>query len=292
VSVTDWQFELAGVTFGRGTDYRVSELTLPKPETRHVDVDAPRADGIRFGRDQLAGSLIAFELNVVGTDATDVLGKVATLRRAWYGDDTRAVSGVSIPLRMKRPGRDAVRAYGRPRRFEPATMANAVLGHVPVVCDFQAVDPYFYGDVLESTSVTLVPPPVGGLIEPLTDPLIGTQYGQVQGHIQVGGDSPAWLVTRIDGPILDPTIEVVGQWSAPMRLSLTTDEWVDVDPQLWSRRVRRNGKQNEAGAFTASSQRLSQMRVPPGGAEVVLRGTDATGTASALFSWHTAHSSY
>lgn len=292
MAVADWQFELDGVTFGAGTDYRVSELTLPKPEARVFDADAAREDGTSFGRDHLTGLLVTFEIGVVGTGPDGVLDKVATLRRAWYGDATRATSGASVPLVMRRPGRDPVRMFGRPRRFDPASHADVASGYVPVVCDFQAVDPYLYSDTVGSTSVTIVPPPVGGLIEPLTDPLVGVQSGEAQGHIDIAGSDPAWLVIRILGPVTDPEISVTGLWSARLRLTLADGEYLDVDPQPWARSVRRNDRSNAAGAFTAASQRLSVMRVPPGPAEVVLRGVDATGTASATFSWRSAYSSF
>lgn len=292
MSVTDWQFDLNGLLFGAGTPYRVQEMEHGKPETRANDTPFPREDGIRFGRDHLAGQILSFQVGVEGADSETVLDLVAAMRSVWQTATTRDKAGLAVPLRLKRPGRDALRVYGRPREFSVATMHNVSSGWVPVVCDFQCVDHLFYADVEESVSISIAPPAAGGLVEPLTEPLTATSATAGTGQVTVGGEEPTWLVARSNGPVLDPVVEVVGRWSATMRADLAFDEWITADPTPWGRSVLRNGVSNAAGVFTQDSRRLSRWQIPPGQQEIVLRGTDATGTASLLLSWRPAYSSY
>jgi hypothetical protein len=65
-----------------------------------------------------------------------------------------------------------------------------------------------------------------------------------------------------------------------------------VDPQPWQRQVRRDSDDaNCAGFLTGMSAWLADMRVPPGGHELLLRGTDSTGTARAECYWRDTRSS-
>lgn len=292
MSVSDWQFELDGLLFGDNTPYLVYDFEHGKPDARANDAVRPRADGMVFGRDDLAGMPLTWEIGVVGSGPSDVLEKVAAMRGRWYGDEVRATPGAVSVLRMRRPGRGTVRVYGRPRSFAPATLSNVASGYVPVVCDFQAQDGYFYSDAELATTVGIVPPTVGGLSGALIGPIVSSAVGEGVTDLFVGGDVPGWLAFRINGPIVDPTVEVVDQWSATLRVSLASDQWLVVDPTPWNRGVRRSDGANLAGVFTAASQRLQAMRIPPGRQQILLRGTDATGTATVQVFVREANSSY
>lgn len=292
MSVSDWQFDLNGLVFGSGTPYRLMGFEHGKPETRANDTPLPRADGIRFGRDHLAGQVLAFDIGVQGADPEATLELVSALRVQWQADTARGTPGATVPLQFKRPGRATMRVYGRPRQFTVASMQHASVGWVPTVADFQCADHLFYADTEESVSISIAPPAAGGLVEPLTDPLTATAATAGTGEVGVAGDVATWLVARIDGPVLDPVVEVVGAWSARLRADLAHDEWITVDPRPWNRSVLRNGVANAAGVFTPDSPRLSRWLLTPGQNEVVLRGTDGTGTASLLASYRPAYSSY
>ncbi len=289
MSVTDWQFELVGtdrsVVFGKDTPYHTYDFAHGKPDETVNDYSMSTEDGIRFGRDHLAGTLAGWDIGVEGTGPADVLDKVRTLRSLWYGTDTRVKPGAVMILRLKRPGSITVRLYGRPRKFDVASMADVASGYVPVVMDFQCVDGYFYSDAEFATTVSIVPPSTTGLVGELIGDIVSEPASQGQGRIVVSGSEPSWLVARPNGPITNPTIEVAGQWSYTLQLSIAYDQSLTVDPTPWTRSVRRSTGANAAGTFTQASQRLSAMRLPVGQQTVMLRGHDPTGTASASLYW-------
>jgi hypothetical protein len=288
--LADRQFELDGYVFGPGAPVEVSVVDFGSPEIRQHDTPLPRGDGTRFGRDYRDGRLVTFELATNQDGGDTALAALSALQRAWLADPVRSAPGAVSVLRYRVAGRTR-RVYGRPRRFAADSRLYRS-GRVDVTCDFQCVDHLFYDDVEFSTSISIAPPATGGLVEPLTDPLTATAATAGQGEVVVAGDAPAWLVARINGPILDPVVEVVGVWSARLRVDLASDEWITVDSTLWNRGVLRNGAVNAAGIFTQDSPRLSQWRLPTGQHEMVLRGVDGTGTAALLASWRTKHSSY
>jgi hypothetical protein len=55
--------------------------------------------------------------------------------------------------------------------------------------------------------------------------------------------------------------------------------------------VRLNDGTNVAGKLTADSPRLSELRVSPGLAEIVLAGQDATGSSTLTLLWRAAFTS-
>lgn len=282
------QFEIDGYKFGRLCPVNVESIEWGSPEIRQVDSTRPREDGRRFGRDYRGGRTLSFSLFTMGTDVS-AMSDLGELSAKWDAAAIRAQSGAVSVLRWNIGGR-LRKVWGRPRQIS-ADPHYFFQGKAMITADFETVDHLFYADEIQSASVSLVPPPIGGLTEPLSDPLIGVQAGQIQGRIFVDGDTPAWLSTRIYGPILRPEISVGGVWSAKLNVDLKSDEYIDISPIPWDRKVRKNGKENASGTLTQDSQRLSQMLITPGNHEVILGGTDRTGRATAVFSWLSAYHS-
>ena len=273
----DLYYDLDGFAFGEGTDWLARNVEIGDAEIRHNDAPLPRQDGMRFGRDYRSGQVITFEIIVMTGTGAQALDQLGQLRAAWLADTVRATPGAVSILSLTRAGRTR-RVYGRPRRFALASERDEY-GWSSVVCDFQCVDHLFYGAAELAYSVGMSAPSVGGLVGPLIGPIDAESAGEGIQTLFVGGNVPAWPVMRIHGPIVDPSIEVVGQWSAKLNVTLASDDWVDIDPTPWNRAVRRRGGGNLAGAFTSDSQRLSQMQLAPGSQQVILRGLDPTGTA-------------
>lgn len=283
--LSEGQYELvdpvAGTAFqfGRHLPALVTTIDYGTPALTVNDAAAPRSDGSFFGRDYRGGRTISFDGSVLTepspTDALDALGPLSA---AWLGDGVRSVPGATAVLRWCRGGR-LRRVYGRPRRFAAAT-GYTRQGWIPWVADFQTIDHLYYGDDDDTVTVPYAPVSLGGLIGPQIGPWIATTAGEASGVVSVGGDVPAWLAWTVHGPIVNPTIEVVDRWSATLQTSLAFDQSITVDPVPWTRSVRGSGGGNYAGALTAASVRASQMTVPPGTAQVLLRGIDPTGTSS------------
>lgn len=286
----DLSYDLDGYVFGQGTEVMVLDLEIGSADIATNDAVLPRQDGIRFGRDYRTGRVITFDMIVTTGTGVESLDHLADLENVWLADLTRGTPGAVSILKLTRAGRTR-RVYGRPRRFAMASERNRY-GWISAVADFQCVDHLFYSDAELSTTIGMSSPSVGGLVGPLIGPIIAESAGEGVLDLFVGGNQPAWPVIRVNGPIIDPTIEVTEQWAATLNVTLASDQWVVIDPSPWNRTVRRNDGANLAGKFTASSQRLSQMRVPPGRQQFLLRGTDPTGSASMNVFVREAHSSY
>ncbi len=286
--LAEMQYEMHGLLMGPGTRYQVEHVDFGTAGVRDHDADQAREDGVRFGRDYRSGRTITFDAHVL--TAGSALGAIDTLQAAWLADDIRLSPGAVTTLRWRRGGRSR-RIYGRPRKLA-VTTGRTLSGWAPFTAEFVTTDHLFYEDTEQSETVTIVPPQGGGVVSPVVSPVTTVPVSTRQGDIGVAGTVPTWLTVQINGPITNPSIEVLGRWRASLNLTLASDEFVVIDPRPWSRRVMTRFGVNAAGAFTPDSPRLSQLRVPPGVSTVVLRGTDATGTASMTVTWRGAYTSF
>jgi hypothetical protein len=280
--------------FGEGTGFIVEDLEFTPGELRRTRTPEPRGDGDRHGRDTFGGNLLTFKLVVDQSPYPfDVPGPLLgqdQFSSAWRANSVRSQPGGVSVLRMRRGGR-VRRAYGRPGRWKPDPERDRY-GWVGITAEFECRDDLFYSDAERINSVSIVPPDAGGYMFPFTWPWGSVGVSYAPGVITVGGNEPAWMCFLIRGPITRPTIDVVGEWAATLDLSLAAGEWVSVDSRPWSRAVRNSGGAYISGSLTPGSPALSELRLKPGRHEVVLRGTDGTGTASMSTAWRDSWSSY
>lgn len=286
LSEGQWQLDNSPV-FGLGSPYRVLLPEVGEVDIETQDAAMPRADGRRFGRDRAAGRTLTFDLLV--SDATAVRDTCDALAACWQRAEVRQTPGATSVLRYCVGGRTR-RVYGRGRKFV-AIQEYVHQGVMPVTATFVTADPYFYADEPTQTTVTLIPPDSqAGVTVPFTVPFSLVGPSTSQGDITVGGTVPAPITLRIHGPVSDPTVTFLGQWHITLRGSLAADDWVEVDP--FHRTVLTRFGKNWAGKFTAESQHLPDMKLTPGAATVVLRGTDPTGTASLDVLWRDTYASF
>jgi len=276
--------------FGMGTEVLVLDLEVGQADIVSNDASLPMQDGLRFGRDYRAGRVITFEMIVMSGTGVEALDELARLETAWLADEVRATPGRVAMLRLTRGGRTR-RVYGRPRRFAMASERDRY-GWISATADFQCSDHLFYSDDELVVGVRMYTPAVGGLTGPLIGPIYADDFTEGIIDFFLGGTVPSWPVITIQGPIKDPTIELTGYWKATLQTSLASDQSVTIDTTPWNRAVRRNDGTNLAGRFTADSQRLSHMRVPPGRRQFLLRGYDPSNTARAYIHIREAFSSY
>jgi hypothetical protein len=289
--LSNMQYEIAGLRFGRDTDYLVERVQFGQPAFAGNDAPLPREDGIRFGRDRLHGRTILFDLvmNKRGASESQNSDALGDLYEAWSGDSIRTLPDEVIPLRMNRFGR-ITRVYGRPRNFLPA-MGRVGVGWVPVTADFQCSDHLFYEDEEQNMSITIVPASTGGFVFPLQFPASSAGIGEEAGEVVIGGNRSTWITTTITGPIVNPEVDVLGHWKAKLLTTILSGQSVTIDPRPWSRGILLNGVTNVAGALTSDSPKMGEMVVPPGNQQIVLRGTDVTGTAHMSVKWRNAYRS-
>ncbi|MCX4677602.1 hypothetical protein OG413_20230 [Streptomyces sp. NBC_01433] len=289
----------ASFTFGtvRTGYYLIRPFAIKDTDIANGDTPLPREDGVRHGQDFTAGATLTFEVGVDTVDAGDTrlarhganLDAVSAMRQAW---DARAVrSRMSTPavLSTTQGGR-ARRWYGRPRQCEAADSPLTRHGYTPVVANFAAVHTGSFDEVEQSVRVDMAPPPHRGIKGPLKAPLmmVGEGTARNPGEVLVRGNRATWPVITITGPISQPVCELVGRWKVQLNLTLGAGEKVVIDPRPWTRTVLK-GRASVAGLLTRSSPLLENLLIPTGRQDFVLRGTDATATASMTVAWRDAY---
>ncbi|MFB8026029.1 MULTISPECIES: hypothetical protein [unclassified Streptomyces] len=290
----------ANFTFGtfRSRYYLLEPYEITYAKTEVGDTPNPRRDGVRLGQDFRSTATITFEIGVDTVDSATTaherhganLDALSVLEQAWDGEAVRRRFGTPAVLRTTQGGR-ARRFYGRPRECAPAATRLTRQGYTPVIADFLSVDGIAYDDTEKSIPVSIAPPPHRGLKGPLTTPLKMTGEGAstTPGEAVVGGKKPTWPVITIYGPISQPACEVIGKWKVALNLSLAEGERVTIDTQPWALTVLRNGSASVAGLLLRGSPRLTDMRLPPGRHDFVLRGSDNTGLARMVVAWRDAY---
>lgn len=282
------QIEIDGYRIGRGTDVIVSEFTpggLPERTTN--DRAMAGADGRVMGKEKLGGRTIALGFTVDHDNVFEAAEVYAELAKVWNSARVRAEDGAYVEMRVRRFALPTVVCYGRPRRFDPANEWLLERGRVDVVADFETIDPYFYRDIedVRPQTVGIVPPETGGFTAPFPGPIIVSTTAEGFGEFVVEGHEPTPLVARINGPITNPVLDLIGGWRVQLLLAIEWDGYVDIDARPWVRSVIGSNRANYSGAFSSDSPPLSDLQLLPGRNELVLRGTDPTGTASATLTW-------
>lgn len=278
-----WQLD-SGPVFGDGiVRYIVEGYSIGESEADNGADPNSREDGRRFGYDYFAGRTITIDLAVSAEDEATAQSAYNELRSWWHRKAIRHTAGATSTLRYARAGRHR-RVFGRGRKFLPNHDLD-YKGLIKVTATFDTDGPEFYSDVLNHAHTTLVPPESQvGFTVPYTMPLTFVGESFTQGEFTVGGSEDAPLILRINGPIANPSVTLVDHFDVELRGTLAADDWVEINPL--ERTVLSRFGVNWAGEFTADSQHLPDIALPPGPAQVVLRGTDNTGTASLDTYWY------
>ncbi|MFE4654138.1 phage distal tail protein [Streptomyces sp. NPDC056707] len=278
---------------GKGTLVPVGEVSgLAAPELRTADVDNPTDDGGFPGVDLFGTRTVSIEAGIrTPDDPGAALDLLARLQQVTGTDGTRRTAGALAVLRAKLPGRGTKRLYGRWRRVETATMAQAVYGWIPFMLDFAATDPRWHADDSQSLVLPLdISTDSQGFTAPLVAPITtGVSHpDQRPGWVLNSGDVAAWPTVRIDGPVTNPKVWVVetGRY-LQLQISLAAGEHIDIDTRPGTRWVLRNGG-NAAPALTAGS-RMDLFQIPPGKSEIRWTATDYTNTCRLTLSWRDAY---
>lgn len=293
MAFADWQFQLDGLDFGTGTPYRVSEIDAGKPDVRVQDADMPFEDGLRMGRDFMSGTLLSVSLGVEGVDAEQAMDRLASLRYVWNGGGVRNQPGAVSQLLYQRPGSGERVMFGRPRKFTPATMFNAVVGWIPVEADFQAVDDVFYSREVHSLTISgsaIDYQGTAGTTTPHVPPVTLAEATLPSDVATNAGNADTWPVITFHGPRAQPGVTWVNQnRSLSLAVVLGDGETVTVDTYPWARTVLRSDGASFAGDLRGS--RLADLALPPGDTQIAFDGTDSTLTSSVDISWRDANSS-
>ena len=289
------QAAVGDYVFGYQTTVDIAAFDVDYPSAAIQDKPNPREDGISMGIDRLGGRIINIDFEIWEPTEAAALDTLEELTSAFMGDNERLTpqSYQVLSYRLAGTGEQR-RAFGRGRACTPSTLANAHVGFIPGSAHFQTISPFLYSDAEFSYIVSFVPGVgSGGLVGPLIGPLYAPGGdGGGSRTIEVMGTRPAWLATRIDGPITYPIVTVYGAFWYQLALTIPAGESVLVDPQPWSRAVLRvSDGANLSGYLTGPSAWLADMRVPPGEHQLLLEGVDPTGTSQVTAYWRHARAS-
>lgn len=303
IALTDGQYEVDGLVFGAGTPYVVTSYEdggLPERVTQ--DTQREGFDGVIPGRDVFAGLVPSWEILCETNGGGDSFDAAGAFLRAWRGDGVRRVSqGVQV-IRMKRPGRETVRVYGRTRRATPVRSRNTGVGLVPIVADAMSVADAYYSDTRASVTVGILPGEGGGFVWPADGvefPLSTVGATEQQSTIHHEGDVDTWPIITIragqNGSLDRPSVALLDNadgstlWQIALNLTLLAGQSVTLDYRPWVRTVIRENGASLPGARARVSTPADLCVIPPGVWPVSLSGTDATGTASVTVEWEDAY---
>ncbi|MFD3456832.1 hypothetical protein ACFWVC_32235 [Streptomyces sp. NPDC058691] len=294
-ALEDYQFDVGGgLVIGSGTLLPVGEVTgFGAPELRTADVDNPTDDGGFPGVDLYGTRAVTIEAGIrTPDDPAAALDLLARLQQVTDVDGIRRTAGALAVLRVKWPGRDVKRLYGRWRRVEAVTMAQAVYGWIPLTLDFAALDPRWHADDSQALVLPLdISNDDEGFTAPVTAPITTgvSNPDERPGWVVNNGDKAGWPSVRIDGPVTNPKVWVVetGRY-LQLQITLGAGEWIDIDTRPGTRWVLRNGSGNAATALTSGS-RMDLFQIPPKRSEIRWTATDYTNTCRLTLSWRDAY---
>lgn len=246
------------------------------------DMDNARADGSQVGQDFHGGRTIGLSFGISGRTETEMSDRSERLAGYWDAVSIRTKPGALAELISER-GRSA---FGRPRKIAPSEVYPEAR-MMTIEAQFRQVDKLWYG-AEESLSVPLALTQSGGFVFPLKFPMVTRGSTTAANTFVVGGEQPTWPVVTIRGPILNPTVEVAGQFRFTAASSLRYDEWLTIDTRPGRRSVSRNG--SRIGSLTRTSSLLTAAALPPGSHTLTFSGTSTSGSPSAQIEWRAAYS--
>lgn len=285
--LSERQYELGGVVFGDLTPIQSDDIELGEADARDGDRANPGQDGGQFGIDYRDGRTLSFELWTDTTTAQDARAALAALQRQWSADTVRLTPRAVTPLRFRMPGSDTVVVYGRPRRFTPAGQRTRDQGVIDLVATFRTADRLFYADTEQSISLDLVASGGGGISWPVAWPIAWASSGQRQDTVVNAGDAPTWPIITINGPVAQPSVELVGTGrSLRLDTTIASDQALTIDTRPWARTILRGDGASFAGAARGAA--LADFQLPVGETVIAYRGTDLSGQSTCTITWRDA----
>lgn len=144
MATSEFQFALNGVTFGRGTNVHITNVTGFGLGPKRVKVFSnPGEDGQQWGREYRDGSTITFEGEIrCDGDPATAWSVMVSLRTAFDGGGTGGRTGTKTTqaLTMTPPGGTEITIPGRPDKFDPA-LATLGIGRIQFSATFDTAGP-------------------------------------------------------------------------------------------------------------------------------------------------------
>jgi hypothetical protein len=276
------QFQIGGITFGRGTYFPVSKLEDDGYAISAGDYPIAQSDEMRMTKDYIQPGIISIEmaaLNNYAMPGETVEGLLPgqyladLFASTWRADEARLTWGELKPLLFSAMGEDRM-AMGRPRRFARSRLTPKA-EWTNIVCDYQKVDPYYYK--AEEQELSLTPGSAG----------IHTATIERSGL----GTAPTWLSFYITGPIVNPKIHLQGFPDVEVNLTIAAGKTLEINSYPWQRRVVDTDGINRRVNLVGTSPYLDELKIAPlSSVPVGFSGSGTTGATSMLVKWREAYS--
>lgn len=263
-----WTIDINGVVIGGANNpYGILQVTgiADAPGLVSSNRSRVRRHGMIAGDVFASQRMWTVDISVEDLDWADRLSEL----RAALG-----VVGDERPVMIHLPGvaglapsdSDGRMMMARPVAFSTPYTTETVVGIVGMGIQFECTDPRLYGEQQEA--FLAVPAPTGGLIFPVTPPLmfgVGGSTGEVA-LLNEGTFDTEWRMA-IDGPVLNPTVTnlTTGE-KLSFAIQLDVGDTLVLDSDM--RSVVLNGVANRYYTVTADSA-IDWWALPPG--ETTLR---------------------
>jgi len=270
------------------------------PDLRESVFDIAGGDGSQFGVEYygsinwtITGAVHSGTASTPGLPS-DAWDSWAALYRAWVDYPGRTTPRAVRPLGVKRPGREEMIVYGRPRRIDPDTSTSYV-GHIAYTAQFKQSDPKFYSSTSSSINLQIIAATPGGLIlnvdqDALVVPLTTSAGTPRTGVVTNSGDANTSPVITIAGPVTNPLVVLMQNgsplWTVRLLTSIAAGVQVIVDTRLWQRTITTADGANFAGYYRGD--KLQDVVIPPGTSEFQYTGIDGTGTSTCSIEYRNA----
>ncbi|MEU9238582.1 hypothetical protein [Streptomyces sp. NPDC048385] len=293
LSLSEWQIDFGGVLIGHKTAVSISDVEgLGAAELRTQDVLNPADDGAFPGVDLYAPRTVRIEAGIrTAGDPAAALDKLAEIEAVAANAAIRRTAGALAQLRLRWPGRGTRVLFGRIRRAEAVSTAQAIHGWIPLDLEFTALDPRLHDDKVSSVTLPLdISNSTEGFTAPLVAPITtGIATPETRpGWVINDGNTGAWPSIRIAGPVTNPRILHVDSGRVlDLDVTLGVGERIDIETRPGTRWVLRNGSGNAASALSGAS-RLDLFQIPPGRSEIRWTAADYTNTTRLTVSWRSA----
>lgn len=275
------------------------------PDLRESKYDVSGGDGVRFGIERYGGVNWTITGAIHGTSIANAPGDPALvweswskIARAWTDYPGRTESRAVVPLYFKRPGREEMVVFGRPRRIDPDT-ALSHSGFIAYTALFAQSDPRFYSAQETTVEVLMTASTPGGIVMNEDEDAIVLPFQTTEGVARAGsitneGDTSSNPLIRIYGPITSPQIVLYGDlgvvlWSAQLNMTIPDGSWIEIDARHHMRAIVDQDGTSFAGYYRGV--KLQDLAIPPGTHSFDFQGSDETGTSSAQIFFRNAWSS-
>lgn len=228
--LADGQVQVRGLTFGRGTDYKLTSFNPFQLHTRaHQSGSRSWNHGDWSGAEWSGSRIVPMRIMPASSaSAAEWLQLQQAVAAAFHAVGTSD----DVECRFALGGREYV-MFGRPRLAESESNQLIGIGMEFIRAAFVALDPLIY-DADGDQEIFGLPTFDGGLTAPLTVPFTVTGVAiDGQADLTNEGTAETGLLLRIDGPIESPRVTLqrpdgVVQ-TVRFNLTLPSGQWLEVD---------------------------------------------------------------